>query len=200
MDFRESLLEHFNESIAVKQACLEGPLIETLARMAEKSFRALKNGNKIILFGNGGSAADAQHIAAELTGRFEAERRPLPALALTVNTSSVTALANDYGFERVFSRQLCALGKPGDVAIGISTSGNSPNVVETLKAATELEITPFGWTGRDKGAMDSWCEDILRVPCTRTARIQEVHILAAHAFCGLLEKLFASSSPEGAHG
>ncbi|MGM0534414.1 MAG: D-sedoheptulose 7-phosphate isomerase, partial [Campylobacterota bacterium] len=138
---------------------------------------ALKRGNKILVCGNGGSAADAQHIAAELTGRYKTQRRALPAVALTTDTSALTAIGNDFGFEQVFKRQLEALGQKEDVLIAISTSGNSPNVIEALKLAGDMECKTVGFSGKGGGAMDAMCDINLVIPSHDTARIQEMHIM-----------------------
>ena len=148
---------------------------------------AIKNGNKILLFGNGGSAADAQHIAAEFTGRFVKERRGLPAIAITTDTSALTAIGNDYGYEKVFERQIEALARPGDVLIGISTSGNSGNVIKALVKGKELGCSLIGFSGRDGGEMNDICDFNLIVPSDVTARIQEVHILVGHLLCQIVD-------------
>lgn len=148
---------------------------------------ALKNGNKILLCGNGGSAADAQHIAAELTGRYKCERRGLPGIALTTDTSALTAIGNDYGYDRVFDRQVEALANSGDVLIGISTSGNSPNVISALKLAQEMGCKTIGLSGRTGGAMNDVCDINLIVPSDNTPRIQEMHILLGHTICQIID-------------
>ena len=151
---------------------------------------ALKNGNKILLCGNGGSAADAQHIAAELTGRYKTERRGLPGIALTTDTSAITAIGNDYGYDRVFDRQVESLANKGDVIIGISTSGNSKNVVSALKLGQELGCKTVGLTGRDGGAMNDVCDINLVVRSNNTPRIQEMHILFGHTICQIIDNNF----------
>jgi D-sedoheptulose 7-phosphate isomerase len=148
---------------------------------------ALKNGNKVLLCGNGGSAADAQHIAAELTGRYKTERRGLPGIALTTDTSALTAIGNDYGYDRVFDRQTEALANDGDVIIGISTSGNSANVVSALKLGRELGCKTIGLTGRTGGDMNEVCDVNLIVPSNNTPRIQEMHILIGHTICQIID-------------
>lgn len=151
---------------------------------------ALAAGRKILLFGNGGSAADAQHIAAELVGRFSRERRALPALALTTNTSTVTAVGNDYSYDRIFARQVEAFGASGDVAIGISTSGKSPNVIEAIRVAESIGMLTAGMTGasgRDLAELVDYC---LRVPSEKTPRIQEAHILIGHILCEIVDASF----------
>lgn len=143
----------------------------------------IKNGNKVLLFGNGGSAADAQHIAAEFTGRFLLERRSLPAIALTTDTSALTSIGNDYGFERVFERQVEGLANKGDVLIGISTSGNSLNVIRALETGRKNGCKTIGFSGRDGGVMNDCCDINIIVPTSTTARIQEIHILIGHIIC-----------------
>jgi D-sedoheptulose 7-phosphate isomerase len=144
---------------------------------------ALARGNVVFFFGNGGSAADSQHLAAELVGRFVGERRPLPALALTTDTSILTSIGNDYGFDQIFLRQIQALGRPGDVAIGMSTSGNSPNVLHAVEAARACGLVTVGLTGRDGGRLAELAHHCLRVPSDDTARIQESHITIGHLIC-----------------
>lgn len=173
---------------------------EAIARIAEFAKRcagALETGGKVMLAGNGGSAADAQHIAAEWVGRFKRERRPLPAIALTTDTSLLTAVANDYGFEEIFARQVQGLARPGDVFIGISTSGNSPNVLKALSACREMGVTTVGLTGAGGGKMAAQCDLLLTVPSTDTPRIQEAHILIGHIVCALVDELlFGEGSRE----
>jgi len=147
----------------------------------------LKAGNKILLFGNGGSAADAQHIAAELTGRYKTERRGLPGIALTTDTSALTAIGNDYGYDRVFDRQVEALANEGDLLIGISTSGNSKNVINAFKVGQERGCKILGLTGRDGGNMNEYCDVNLIVPSDDTPRIQEMHILFGHTVCQIID-------------
>ncbi len=148
---------------------------------------ALAAGRKLMLCGNGGSAADSQHIAAELTGRFIRDRRPLAAVALTTDTSALTCIANDYSFEDVFARQVAALGAPGDCLIGISTSGNSRNVIKAAEAARGLGMRIIGLLGRDGGPLRGLCDVAIVVPSDSTARIQEAHILIGHTLCGMVE-------------
>ena len=150
----------------------------------------LKNGGKILLFGNGGSAADAQHIAAELVGRYKVERKSLPAIALTTDTSALTAISNDYGYIHVFDRQVEALANKGDVAIGISTSGNSINVINALKVASKLNCNTIGFSGQDGGEMNKICNINLAAPSEDTPRIQEMHILIGHTICHLIDQEF----------
>ena len=150
----------------------------------------LKNGGKIILCGNGGSAADAQHIAAELTGRYKTERRGLPGIAITTDTSALTAIGNDYGYDRVFDRQFEAIGNKGDLLIGISTSGNSKNIISALKLAKDMGCKTIGFSGRDGGAMNEVCDVNLIVPSDNTPRIQEMHILFGHTICQIIDDNF----------
>ena len=176
-------------SIATKKSLLESAeVVSTVAKVSEILAAALKLGNKVLLFGNGGSAADAQHIAAELVGRFAFDRPALPALALSVNSSCVTAIGNDYGFDRAFSRQVEALARPGDVAIGISTSGNSPNVVLGLTVAKKMGLHTVALTGRSGGELKHQVDHCICVPSSETPRIQECHILIGHIISGLVEQ------------
>jgi D-sedoheptulose 7-phosphate isomerase len=166
-------------------------LLDGVTRAAEVGAAALRSGGKILLFGNGGSAADAQHIAAEFVGRFRSERPPLSAAALTVDASVLTGLANDYGYHEVFARQIEATGRPGDVAFGISTSGSSDNVVAGLAAAARLGLRTVALTGSSGGPVAAAAEQAIEVPATDTARVQECHILVGHILCELIEALLA---------
>ena len=185
-----SLLARFQkavaESISLKQqfAATQG---DAVVAAAQTLAEVLQNGGKILLFGNGGSAADAQHLAAELVNRLQVERPPLAALALTTDTSILTAVANDYDFVQVFAKQVRALGRPGDLALGLSTSGNSPNVVEGLKAARELGLKTLALSGRDGGPVAAAAELALIVSSWNTPRIQEVHITIGHVLCDLVD-------------
>jgi D-sedoheptulose 7-phosphate isomerase len=147
----------------------------------------IRDGGKVMFCGNGGSASDAQHFAAELTGRFLHDRTPLPGLALVCNASAMTAIANDYGYEATFERQVRALGRQGDALVGISTSGNSPNVVNALRAARELGMLTIALTGEREGAVDAHADHRLKVPSTETPRIQEMHLAVGHMLCELIE-------------
>jgi D-sedoheptulose 7-phosphate isomerase len=162
-------------------------LTPDIAAVAALWRAAFTRGNQLLLCGNGGSAADCQHIAAELTGRFERERRAYPAIALTTDTSALTAIGNDYGFDRVFARQVQALGRAGDVLLAISTSGNSPAILNAARAARERGAHVVGLSGASGGALAALCDVCLRVPSTRTARIQEMHILIGHALCECID-------------
>jgi len=185
--------ERIEASIELKQAILKQS--QLLAQVAEELIKVYRAGKKVLLFGNGGSAADAQHIAAELVGKYYIDRRPLPAEALTVNTSSLTAIANDYAFERIFARQVEALGNSGDVAIGISTSGNSFNVIEAIRVAKKKGMITIGLTGADGGLLKNEVDYCICVPSTDTPRIQEAHILIGHIWCELIERaLFSHES------
>ena len=161
--------------------------IALIARAGALMTEAISAGRKIIWFGNGGSATQSQHMAAEFVGRFQRERRSLPSISLTENMASVTAIGNDYAFERIFSRQLEGLAQPGDVAVGLSTSGNSPNVVQGLRAARALKLGAIGLTGGSGGKMPPMCDICICAPSTVTARIQELHLTIGHILCGLVE-------------
>jgi len=176
-------------SITVKQRLLSNAeLVSAIATVSQILIEALKKGNKALLFGNGGSAADAQHIAAEFVGRFAFDRPALAALALSVNTSSITAIGNDYGFDAVFARQVEALGRAGDVAIGISTSGNSPNVVKALAMAKKMGLHTVGLTGATGGTLKNAVDRCICAPSNETPRIQECHILIGHTIAELVEQ------------
>jgi D-sedoheptulose 7-phosphate isomerase len=166
--------------------------------IADRTTRTLREGGKLLLAGNGGSAADAQHIAAEFLSRFAFDRHPLPAIALTTDTSVLTAIGNDYGFDRVFERQVRGLGRPGDLFLAISTSGRSANVLLALQAAREIGVTTVGFSGANKTDMRALCDLFLAVPSTETAVIQQIHITASHAICDVVERdLFgAPASPK----
>jgi len=180
---------HFEESIAVKTAAIE-TLVTPIESAGELMVECLKNGGKILSCGNGGSAGDAQHFSAELLNRFEMERPPLAAIALTTDSSTLTSIANDYSYEEVYSKQVAGLGQTGDVLLAISTSGNSPNVIKAMEVAHEKGIHVVALTGRDGGDMKDLYKgaDVeIRVPSERTARIQEVHLLAIHCLCDLID-------------
>jgi D-sedoheptulose 7-phosphate isomerase len=184
---KDAIVKAFDESVRVKQAFLRDNL-DTIVQVVNVIVAAFRNGNKLMLFGNGGSAADAQHIAAEFTNRFRVERPPLPALALTTDSSALTAIGNDYDFSLVFAKQIQALGKAGDVALAISTSGNSANVLAAVEACRERKITTIGLTGGTGGKMVGKVDHLLCVGASRdTARIQETHILIDHVICELVD-------------
>lgn len=185
----ESIRGQISESIATKQRLLEdSAFLENLQRSAQLLIEAYRAGKKTLLAGNGGSAADAQHIAGEFVSRFCFDRPGLPSIALTTDTSILTAIGNDYGYAKLFARQVQAQGAAGDVFIGISTSGNSPNIVEALSACKDKGIATIGFAGQDGGAMADLCDICLRVPSKQTPRIQESHILIGHILCCLVEE------------
>ena len=171
---------------------LERDLAPLIAEMGSLISAAFMNGNKLLVMGNGGSAADAQHFVAEIVGRFKMERKALPAVALSTDTSIMTAIGNDYGFESIFSRQVEALAAPGDIVVGLSTSGNSPNVLKALNAARKKGCRTIGLLGKDGGSIRSACDLALVVPSTDTPRIQEGHITIIHIVCDLVEKALFS--------
>jgi D-sedoheptulose 7-phosphate isomerase len=175
------------ESVALQQKLLDPEARALIARAAALMAGALRAGGKVLLFGNGGSAADAQHLAAELVGRYLKERAPLPAIALTANSSNVTAIANDYGYDAVFTRQVEALCGPGDVVVAISTSGNSSNVAAAVDAARAIGATSIGLTGADGGRLREACDVCIRFPSDDTPRIQEGHTLIGHILCEIVE-------------
>jgi D-sedoheptulose 7-phosphate isomerase len=185
----QRILAHFQESaeLKMKSATL---LAQPISQAIELMFNALSNGNKILSCGNGGSAGDSQHFAAELVGRFERERFPLPAIALTTDTSIITAVGNDYSFKEIFSKQVQAFGQAGDILLAISTSGNSANVLAAVEAALEREMRVVAMTGKDGGQLGKMLTDAdvhINVPHSRTARIQEVHLVAIHSICDGLD-------------
>ena len=184
---KDAIVAAFDESIRVKQAFLRDNL-DILTKATEAVVAAFRSGNKLLLFGNGGSAADAQHIAAEFINRFRVERPPLAAIALTTDSSALTSIANDYDYSQVFAKQVQALGKPGDVAIAISTSGNSANVLAAVEVCRQLQIRTIGLTGGSGGRMTGKVDHLLNVGATQdTARIQETHILVGHVICELVD-------------
>ncbi|TAK48895.1 MAG: SIS domain-containing protein [Xanthobacteraceae bacterium] len=193
----DSIAAHFERSrAALDTVASDRALLETIGACAATITAALRNGGKLLIAGNGGSAADAQHIAAELVGRYKRERAALPAIALTTDTSALTAIGNDYGFDEVFARQLRALGRPGDVLLAISTSGRSPNILAAIAAAREMDIAVIGFTGGGGGDMRALCRHWLGAPGGETAVIQQIHMVAAHAICDAVE--LALMGAEGA--
>jgi D-sedoheptulose 7-phosphate isomerase len=183
-----SIEEIIRKSIAVKQEILSDEhLIGEIRDIAETCAEAFCQGNKVLLCGNGGSAADAQHLAAEFSGRFYYDRPPLPAEALHVNTSYMTAVANDYSFEEVYARLVRAMGQQGDVLIALSTSGNSPNILKAISVAHEIGMIVIGMTGQSGGKMKDQCDFLVNVPSSDTPRIQESHILIGHIICEMVE-------------
>lgn len=183
MDYLKLIEEHRQVVEATAAECLND-----ISRFAEACREALGSGHTIYLMGNGGSVCDCQHFAAELVGRFQKERQAMAAVALTTDTSILTALANDYGFDTIFARQVEALVRPGDLVVGISTSGNSPNVVKGLEKANESGAVTVGLTGRSGGKMKDLCDICIRVPSDVTARIQEAHLLIEHMVCQRIEE------------
>ena len=188
---QSTIKEEFSEHLKVSKKTMEsiGKPIEIAAKLCIDS---LKNGNKILIFGNGGSAADAQHIAAELVGRYKTERKGLSAIALTTDTSAITSIANDYGYLHVFDRQVEALANEGDVVIGISTGGSSANVISALKLANDLGCKTIGLSGKGGGEFNSLCDVNIIVPSEDTPRIQEMHIVIGHTICHLIDQEFSN--------
>ncbi len=181
--------EQIEQSFKTKQAIYENEaLLDVIEQVAKACVDVYRNSKKTILAGNGGSAADAQHIAAELVGRYGFDRPSIPSLALTTDTSNLTAIGNDYGYDQVFSRQLAGMGQEGDLFIGISTSGNSQNVINAFEVAKEKNITTVALVGRDGGEMAKMADFAIVVPSTATPRIQESHILIGHIICDIIEK------------
>lgn len=190
---KENIRSIIQASIDCKIALSENEeLISVIERAVEIITKAFRQGNKILFCGNGGSAADAQHLAAEFTGRFYKDRQALPAEALHVNTSYLTSVANDYGFDEVYSRMINGIGKKGDILVALSTSGNSANILNAVKTAKEKEMTVIGFTGQSGGKMKDACDLLLNVSSADTPRIQETHILAGHIICQLVESAYFS--------
>jgi D-sedoheptulose 7-phosphate isomerase len=187
---KDPVAEHFRRSCeTLSRAADDLNLRANINEIAEAITAAFRGGHKLLIAGNGGSAADAQHIAGEFLSRLNFDRKPLPAIALTTDSSVLTAIGNDYGFERTFERQVCGLGRPGDVFIAISTSGRSPNVIAALKAAREGGLITIGFTGSAaSGLMRPLCDHCLAVPTDETPLIQQIHIVVAHSICGLVER------------
>jgi len=186
VSMEDHIIKIFKESNRVKETFVNENLSK-LVNVVEAITSALKAGNKILLFGNGGSAADAQHLAAEFVNRFVIERPPLPAIALTTDSSIITSIGNDYDFSEVFSKQIRAIGQAGDVAWGISTSGNSSNVLKGLEAAKKMGLVTLAFTGKDGGPIAKMVDFSINVSSSITARIQEAHITAGHAICELVD-------------
>lgn len=189
-DARETAIQsYFQNSLKVLEAAAnDRGLLATILAISDRIAKTFRDGGKLMLAGNGGSAADAQHIAAEFMVRFTFDRNPLPAIALTTDTSALTAAGNDYGYDHVFERQVRGLGRKNDVFIGITTSGRSPNVIAALKAAREIGVATVGFTGTGGAAMTPLCDLVLIAPSPETAQIQQIHITAAHAICGIVER------------
>ncbi len=178
-------------SIDTKQSVLQNEgLLKTIAASVDVIVNAFRNGKRVYFCGNGGSAADAQHLAAEFSGRFYTDRKALPAEALHCNTSYLTAVANDYGFDEIYSRLIDGIGEQGDVLVGLSTSGNSPNILKAFKTAKKKEMTTIGFTGKSGGEMRQLCDHLINIPSTDTPRIQESHIMVGHIICQLVEEKY----------
>lgn len=190
MNNEELIVAEIHEHQETVATLIKPEILNAIVKAADLVARVIKDGNKILVFGNGGSASDAQHIAAEFTGRYVKERRGLPAIALTTDTSAFTAISNDYGFARVFARQVEALAQPGDLVIGISTSGNSKNVLQGLVQARAMKCHTLGLTGNGGGKMAELSDVLLNVNCKTTARIQEMHILIGHILCSAVDRLY----------
>jgi len=187
--FEDRIKQAIQNSIQLKQNILKNhELLSTISKVSQEIIQAFKNDKKVLLCGNGGSAADAQHIAAELSGRFYFDRDPLFAEALHVNTSYITAVANDYSYDEVYSRLVKAKGRPGDVLIGISTSGNSKNIIKALEVANKIGMITVGMTGESGGKIIDICKYLINVPSKDTPRIQEAHIMIGHIICEIVEK------------
>ena len=190
---QENIINLINESVRTfTNISKDQHQVVLIENITNTILNAFKSDNKLLLCGNGGSAADAQHIAAELSGRFEIDRKPLNAEALHVNSSFVTAVANDYGYEEIYSRMVEAIGKNGDILLALSTSGNSKNIIRAIEKANSLGLITIGFSGNDGGAMQNLCKYNLIIPSDNTARIQEAHILVGHIICKLIEqKMFS---------
>lgn len=193
---KEIIRKELLESAEVNRLLAEGQ-VEIILAMAGVLIRTIKSGGKVLFCGNGGSAADAQHLAAELVGRFQKERKALPALALTADASILTAIGNDYGFQEIFLRQIEALLNEGDALVALSTSGNSPNVAAAVAAAKAKGASTIGFTGRDGGLLGRLAGHSLLVPAAKTARIQEAHLVVGHILCGLIEEALSDQEPAG---
>jgi len=195
MKYRSTILKQIEDSIATKERILSDSLVlSNIAAAAELIIKAFKNGNKNLIAGNGGSAADAQHIAAEFVGRFYFNRPSLPSVSLTTDTSIITAISNDFGYNEVFSRQIQALGKKNDIFIGISTSGNSINIINALAECKKIGIKTVGFTGNSSSEMDKLCDICVKIPSSDTPHIQEAHIMIGHIICCIVEEeLFGRS-------
>ena len=183
-------------SIDTKQSVLQNEgLLKTIATSVDVIVNAFRNGNRVYFCGNGGSAADAQHLAAEFSGRFYTDRKALPAEALHCNTSYLTAVANDYSFDEVYSRLIDGIGEKGDVLVGLSTSGNSPNILKAFNTAKKKEMITIGFTGKSGGEMRTLCDHLINIPSTDTPRIQESHIMVGHIICQLVEEKYFTPNP-----
>lgn len=189
----EVIKKVIDEKIDVLNRFREESYIAQLKEICQREIKALKSGNKILIAGNGGSAADAQHFAAELVGRFETERKGLPAIALTTDTSILTSVGNDYSYDHIFARQVEALALPGDIFIGISTSGNSENIVCAVEKAKKEGLFVIGLLGKDGGRLKDICDEVLIVPSDKTARIQELHEMCIHIMCTFIDDAYRNS-------
>jgi len=186
---KDPIKSHLTLSLAaLERATQDASLLAAARKIAEVIVTALRGGNKLLIVGNGGSAADAQHIAAEIVGRYKQDRPACAAMALTTDTSALTAIANDYGFEQVFARQVAGLGRPGDVLLALSTSGRSPNILAALRAARERGLSTIGFTGRQGEALGVLCDHLLVAPSEDTAIIQQIHLAVAHGICDEIEQ------------
>jgi len=190
---RDFVLQAFNDSATVKQQFVREHA-DQIVEVAKLIVRTFREGHKVLLFGNGGSATDAAHVAAEFVGRYKRERAPLPAIALATDIAAITCIANDYGFDELFARQVRAHGQKGDLAIAISTSGNSPNVLKGVEAAKACGLTTVAWTGGTGGKLAALVDFAFVVPSNVTARIQESHILIGHIICQLVEEKYFTSN------
>ncbi len=183
-------------SIDTKQSVLQNEgLLKTIEASIDVIVNAFRNGNRVYFCGNGGSAADAQHLAAEFSGRFYTDRKALPAEALHCNTSYLTAVANDYSFDEIYSRLIDGIGEKGDVLVGLSTSGNSPNILKAFNTAKKKELITIGFTGKSGGEMRTLCDYLINIPSTDTPRIQESHIMVGHIICQLVEEKYFTANP-----
>jgi D-sedoheptulose 7-phosphate isomerase len=183
-------------SIDTKQSVLQNEgLLKTIEASVDVIVNAFRNGNRVYFCGNGGSAADAQHLAAEFSGRFYTDRKALPAEALHCNTSYLTAVANDYSFDEIYSRLIDGIGEKGDVLVGLSTSGNSPNILKAFTTAKKKELITIGFTGKSGGEMRTLCDHLINIPSTDTPRIQESHIMVGHIICQLVEEKYFTANP-----
>lgn len=189
MSNQHKIEQRLNEAFSLREAVMgNGELLQQVEKAAALMYMALSKGHSVLFCGNGGSAADAQHLAAELSGRYYLDRKPLDAEALHVNTSYLTATANDFGFDHVYSRLVEAKGKKGDVLVALSTSGNSANVVHAVKQARKQGLITIGFTGKNAGQIDEFCDVLIKIPSTDTPRIQEMHILLGHIICEIVEQ------------
>jgi len=192
----KKIKEIINSSIETKQKLLaDETVLKTICDAIDAIVNAFRNGNRVYFCGNGGSAADAQHLAAEFSGRFYADRKALPAEALHCNTSYLTAVANDYSFDEIYSRLIDGIGEKGDILVGLSTSGNSPNILKAFNTAKKKEMITIGLTGKSGGEMRTLCDHLINIPSTDTPRIQESHIMVGHIICQLVEEKYFTPNP-----